>query len=328
MLKVGLIGAGTIGSVHAAAYDGIRGAALAGIADARLEAAQSLARTAGVAAYSSFEALIEAEKPDVVDICLPTHLHKEYTLKAAVQGLHVLCENPIALSADEAKAMIEACREAGVKLMIGQVVRFSPDYVRVRDLVLAGKAGRIGTVRMMREGGLPNGAEGGYHKFGNSGGVVLELALHDLDWLRWTFGDVERVYAKRSQKSVAAHQTGDHCFLSLRMKIGVIAHVSGSWAHPNGFFTFLEVAGREGVLYTAYDEKSMPIRNRVLTDSGVVTTGESPLGVSPYRSEIQHFIDCVANDTTPEVSGEEALESLKIALVALQSAESGKAVTL
>lgn len=328
MLKIGLLGAGTIGVVHAAAYAGIQGARLVGVVDKRVEAAESLAGHANLPAFASFEELVESENPDIVDICLPTHLHMDTTVKAAELGMHVFCEKPIARSANESQKMIKACRKAGVQLMIGHVARFSPDYLLVHDMVIGGKVGRVGTVRMLREGRMPSSEGDWYSDFAKSGGVVLDLALHDMDWLRWTFGEVERVYAKSLKGSNNTKELGDHCFISLRLKNGAIAHITGSWARPQGNSTFLEVAGQNGVLYTECDEASMPICNLIRSNERVVHSAESPLDVNPYQMEIQHFVDCISRGKTVCVTGEDALQSLKVSLAAIRSIKTGQAITL
>lgn len=318
MLKVGLIGAETIGKIHASAYERIHGAKLVGIVDSRQDAAETLGKRLGLPYYTSLEALQTAEQPDILDICTPMDLHKELVMKAAAMGKHVFCEMPIARSKEEATVMIKACRDAGVKFMVGHVLRFFPDYVKAKALVDQQKLGRVGTVRMLRESGMPD------RSVTLSGSVVLESMVHDLDWLRWTFGDVERIYAK----GLRGNKDAELVLLSVRMKNGVIAHITGSWAHYDGVTTFLEVAGREGVMTMKNDESTMPIRNMVRTEGGMERRYESPIGVSPYQAELQHFVNCVQNDSEPEVSGEEALKTLEVGLAALQSLETGKAITL
>jgi UDP-N-acetylglucosamine 3-dehydrogenase len=324
MLKVGLVGAGGIGGVHAAALAGVRGAKLVGIADAREEAARQLGEQAGVAHYSSLEDLVKAENPDIIDICLPTDLHKEYAVRAAELGKHVFCEKPMARSSEEARAMIEACRKAGVKLMIGHVLRFAPEYRTAKQLVDDGRLGRVGTVRLIREGTAP-GWSSWFGDKKRSGGVLLDLAIHDIDWLRWTFGEAERVYSKLAGTEEGL--PGEHAFVSIRMKSGVIAHVTGSWAQADGFRTFLEMAGTGGI--AAFDSaNTSSISTTLRGEERPSHWTESPLEPNGYFHELQHFIDCIAAGTEPLVTGEDAAKSLELALAAIRSAESGQVVTL
>ncbi|MDB4865905.1 MAG: gfo/Idh/MocA family oxidoreductase [Cohnella sp.] len=323
MLKVGLVGAGGIGGVHAQAMAAIRGARLVGVADARVEAAHKLGEQFGVSHYSSLEELVQAENPDIIDICLPTDLHQEFVVRAAELGKHVFCEKPMARSPEEAQQMVEACRQAGVKLMIGHVLRFSPEYRTAKQLVDEGRLGRVGTVRLIREGTAP-GWSSWFGDKRRSGGVLLDLAIHDMDWLRWTFGEAERVYAKMA--SVEQGLPGDHGFVSIRMKSGVIAHVTGSWAQADGFRTFLEIAGTGGV--ATFDSANIhSIRTTLRGEGHPQHSAESPLSSNAYANELQHFIDCVEAGTEPLVNGEDAAKSLQLALAAIRSAESGQVVT-
>ncbi|WP_169306647.1 Gfo/Idh/MocA family protein [Cohnella pontilimi] len=324
MLKVGLVGAGGMGAVHAAALAGMRGAKLVGVVDAREEAARRLVEQAGVAHYTSLDELVSAENPNLIDICLPTDLHKEYAVRAAELGKHVFCEKPMARSSEEAQAMVEACRKAGVKLMIGHVLRFSPEYRTAKQMVEDGRLGRVGTVRMIREGAAP-GWSAWFGDNKRSGGVLLDLAIHDMDWLRWTFGEAERVYAKLAGTEQGL--PGEHAVVSIRMKSGVIAHITGSWAQPDGFRTFLELAGTGGVAkFDSADTYS--IKTTLRGEERLTHQLESPLEPDGYFHELQHFIDCIASGTEPSVNGEDAAQSLELALAAIRSAETGQVVFL
>jgi UDP-N-acetylglucosamine 3-dehydrogenase len=324
MLKIGLIGAGMIGRVHAEAYSSVKGFALTGVVDSNPEAAQKLAQSTGIQAYSSVEELVEQENPDALDICLPTYLHKPFVLEAAKLGKHVFCEKPIAVLREDAQQMYEACRAAGVTFMVGHALRFSPDYIRAKQLVDEGKLGKIGTVRLIRESGMPGWASW-FADPAKSGGVLLDMSIHDLDWLRWTFGEAERVYAKSLPRGEG--MPGDHAIVSIRMKNGAIAHVTGSWAQPDGFRSFLELAGTDGVATLDSDE-ILSIRTAIRQGKETVHSSESPLHISAYTAELQHFVDCIVSGTEPLVNGEEATRSLELCLAAIRSAESGQVVTL
>lgn len=326
MLKIGLIGAGMIGKVHADAYSRISSAKLVGIVDVRKDVAEKAAHSLNVPVFDSLEELIKGEDPDVIDICLPTFLHKEYVVKAAQYGKHVFCEKPIAVSADEAKEMIEACEKAGVKFMVGHMLRFSPDYVKTKQMVVDGAVGKVGTVRMIRESGIPSNWNYRYDNQRGSGSVIKDLIVDDFDWLRWTFGDVERIYAKGLQGREDAQM--DHVFVSVRMKNGIMAHVTGSWAQPEGFSSSLEVAGQSGVISLQSDASTMPIRAMIRTESKVEHSGESPLGKTPYVLELEHFVESILQNTQPSISGQDAIHSLEISLAALKSIETGRAITL
>ncbi|MFC5649365.1 Gfo/Idh/MocA family protein [Paenibacillus solisilvae] len=330
MLKVGIVGAGAMGGVHADAYGRIPGVKVAGIVDVRPDAAETLALRSGTRGYTAWETWMNEEQPDVIDICLPTPMHRDAAITAAsVYGKHVICEKPLAGSLEAAGEMIEACDKAGVLLLVGQVLRFFPDYAKAKSLVDEGAVGTPGTIRTQRLSSCPLGSEGWYRDMNLSGGILLDLLIHDFDWMRWTFGEVERVYAK----SLLARGAGvyDHALVSLRFASGAIGHAVGSWAYPEGFRTQLEVAGDKGILSMNSDEEKT---NRVLLhrqasgETPNVQIPESPLYSSPYEDELRHFVSCITDKRTPIVTGADAFEALRISLAAIESAYSGKAVTL
>ncbi|MBM7565844.1 Gfo/Idh/MocA family protein [Paenibacillus sacheonensis] len=323
MLKIGIIGAGMMGGTHASTYANIYGVELVGVADERVEAAQRLAAEHEARSYGSIEELIQVENPDIIDICLPTDLHKAHVLYAASCGKHVFCEKPIAMSVEDALEMTEACSAAGVTFMIGHALRFSPDYQMAKEIVEEGKLGTIGTVRMIREG-APPGWSAWFKDKSRSGGVIVDLGIHELDWLRSTFGEPLRVYAKIAEEGLP----GEHAFVSIRMKSGVIAHLTASWALPDGFRSFLELAGTEGLMkLDSDDHKPIAVTRRGAGAELPSSSWESPLNRSPYEIELRHFVDCVRTGTEPLVTGTDAAKSLELALAALRSAQTGEVVT-
>ncbi|WP_067924966.1 Gfo/Idh/MocA family protein [Alicyclobacillus shizuokensis] len=327
-LKVAVVGAGTMGTVHSEAYREMADVDLVGILDIRPEAAQRLAARRETAAYTTLNALIQAAQPDVVDVCVPTYLHRQVVEAAAVAGCHVICEKPIARTLADAEAMIRVCQAAGVKLYIAHVVRFFPEYRRAHDLVCDGAVGRVGVVRAMRGGAFPVGWEDWYANVAKCGTVIVDSMIHDFDFLRWCFGEVDRVYAK-SQLGRDMVQS-DHAFVSLRFQNGVIAHVEGTWAYPSGFYTELEMAGAKGLIeFRSQDAIAVhtQIRQSERAHAGVQVP-ESPLVKSPYQLELEHFLECIRRDVQPLVTAEDACKALEISLAALASARAGKPVRL
>jgi UDP-N-acetylglucosamine 3-dehydrogenase len=323
-----LIGAGTMGSVHAHTYQQIQKANLIGIVDSSKEKADKLAEETGTIAFYSFEEAIQSlEDIHMIDICLPTFLHKEYVLKAADLGVPVCCEKPLARTLNEAKEMIDYCNKKEVQLFVGHVVRFFPEYVQGKHKLEQGEIGKAAVVRTTRGGVFPTGWKDWYADFNKSGGLLLDLLIHDFDFLRWCFGEVERVFAK--SLSSRSNERNDYSLVTLRFKSGVIAHVEGTWAHE-GFSSKFEFAGTSGIV--DYDSsKVAPVKlvKRVKTQeaSGVVVP-ESPLNETPFQRELSHFIDCIETGKQPIVTAEDGYKAMEIAFAAKESAESGKPVLL
>ncbi len=193
----------------------------------------------------------EAEHIDIVDVCVPTFLHKSYVMKAADAGKHVICEKPLARSLEDAREMLDYCREKDVRLFVGHVLRFFPEYREAKALVDQGAIGDVAVVRTTRGGGFPMAWNNWYADFQNSGGLVLDMIIHDFDFLRWCFGEVERVYAK--SLFGRGHYGMDYALVTLRFASGVIAHVEGTWAHESFSMKF-ELAGKSGII--DYDSAS------------------------------------------------------------------------
>ena len=330
MLKVAIIGAGTMGKVHTDCYKSIMNIEVAAVCDIQEEKAKALADIHDAKAYVDFDAMLQKEMIDVVDICLPTYLHKEFALKSIGRNKHVFCEKPIALNIEDAKEMIEEAKTKNVKFSVGHVVRFFPAYSNAVQTV---KSGRIGTpklIRTTRTGAYPSwNWQNWYSNYSLSGGPLLDLVIHDFDWIRYNFGDVERVYAKsltgRNLKQL------DHCLVTLRLKNGAIAHVEGSWAYPPGsiFGTTFEIIGTKGQIESD-SRASTPIKKHIKRDNSVDIILESPVFSSeePYTAELQEFIDSIIENKEPEVSGEDAIKAIEISIAAIESAKTGEVVIL
>ena len=194
MLKVGIIGAGGMGNFHAGCYQHIPDVKLSGVYDISVEAARNLAEKYHVTCYQQAQDIMDDREINIINVCLPTPHHREYVVNAARHGKHVFCEKPIATNLNDARLMIQTCRENKVKFMVGHVLRYFPEYRKAKELVDNGKVGRPGVVHCSRIAAFPKIPW--YADYEASGGVALDFIIHDFDFLRWCFGPVERVYAK------------------------------------------------------------------------------------------------------------------------------------
>ncbi|MFA5467459.1 MAG: Gfo/Idh/MocA family oxidoreductase [Sphaerochaetaceae bacterium] len=231
MLKIGIFGAGFIGSQHAASYKEIKDAQLVAIVDNNREAGEKLAKEFGVAYYNSAEELFESEKVDIVDICLPTFLHEQYVTMAFEKGAHVLCEKPFALSYESAKKMVEAAEKAQKTLMVGQVIRFWPEYVVAKEVVDKGELGTIKMVTMSRMAQHPDWST--WHRDPQkSGGGLFDLHVHDIDYLCYLFGEVDQIYAIGEKDK---NGCWNHVLTSLTFKSGERAAAEGAFEMTDNY---------------------------------------------------------------------------------------------
>jgi UDP-N-acetylglucosamine 3-dehydrogenase len=323
-MKVGIVGAGFIGAIHLSAYANMPEVEVVGVADALPEIAATGAAVVGARAYSSYEDLVSAEEVEIVDICLPTAYHRDLALKAAREGKHVIVEKPLARTLEDAEAIIEAFSGDAGQLFVGHVVRFFPEYAKIKAMVDAGDLGTVGVARTSRRSPFLTGWNDWYADWRISGGILLDLVIHDFDFLRWALGEVERVYAK----GVLGREYNrlDYALVTLRFASGAIAHVEGQWGYPGPFNYSIEVAGSRALVSI---DSTEPAPVQLL--GGATGSGESPdvvTGKSPFQTELEHFIRCIATGEKPAVDARDAYEALRIGLAATESVMTGRPVTL
>lgn len=327
MLRVGIVGAGFMGALHAAGWANTP-ARLAAVYSNYPEQTRRFAHEHNTTASDSLDALIQAV--DVVDICTPTHLHHEITLKAAAAGKHVICEKPLARTAEQAESMIAACQQADVALLVAHVVRFFPEYAQAKTIVDQGELGRIGVVRLRRVSALPVWSQDNWlMDFDKSGGMMLDLMVHDFDYARWVAGEVESVFARNAAHTMPG-VARDYALVILRHTSGALSHVEGGWAYPPGMFrTALEIAGENGLIeHPSGSSAPLGIHLAQTGDRPAAGVPTSPLSEDPYTTEIKHFYEVIVHHVEPRVTAADGLAALRIGLAAIESAQTGQRVTL
>ncbi len=324
MPNVAVIGAGAMGAVQARACAGLSDVTVSWIADQDLARAKAVAAELGARATTDNAEAIAGDV-DAVIIVVPTPFHRPVTELAAAHGKHVFCEKPIARSIEDAEAMLAACDRAGVRLMIGHVVRFFPEFVKIRELLQAGTLGQIGVVRASRVNARPPGERNWFRDLAASGGLVVDLMIHDLDTLRWYFGDVERVFAQ-GLSYTPYQSTCDYTLAVVRFANGVIAHVEGSWAHGT-WRTAMEIAGEHGIIRHS-GEETAPIRveRPGPTFHEPLIGRQGAMSDSPYQAELRHFFDRLADGAPFLTDGREGIRALEVALAVLASVRTGRTI--
>ncbi|MGI6527654.1 MAG: Gfo/Idh/MocA family protein [Caldicoprobacterales bacterium] len=333
MLKAGLIGGGFIGLVHAEAYKNSSKAKLAAVADLNEEAGRKLAEKYGCKYYKDAEEMLQKEELDFIDICVPTFAHEKMVLLGAKYKVHVLCEKPITLSLDSMDRMIDATKSAGVKFMVAQVIRFWPEYVKIKEMYDRGDFGRIKMVYANRLAQFP--AWMGWNTDPKrSGGGLFDLHLHDVDVARYMFGEADSVYATGYKSDTGCW---NHVVTSLTFKNGVKCAIEGAYEMTDAYpFTMtFRVVGQDvtadyqlGAGMNLEDPSSY---RRALMR---YETGKDPVKVDvderdAYQIEIDYFADCIAEGKEPDlVPVEQSRDVVRILLAAIESLETGQAVKL
>jgi len=309
-----------MGNVHARHYRRMRDVELF-FYDPDEGQAETFVQRHQVGAAPSPEDLIA--RCDLIDLCLPTPLHLRYGLAALAAGKPVLIEKPIANCLEDGVKLVEAADKAGVPLMPGHVIRFFREYSTGNRMVKRGDVGMPAAVRVRRGGGAPKGLNAWFMDHSKSGGILIDLGIHDFDWLRWTLGEVKHLYSR----SIGA-KTGqglDYALTTMTFDSGCVAHAEATWMDPGGSRATYEVCGDKGMIQ--YDSRNTATLRTTVAGKGFVA--ESPMLGSddPYYNQLRAFIEAATKHEAPPVTGHDALMALSIAIAARESALAGKVVT-
>lgn len=323
-VRFAIVGTGGMGGTHARNLAGSPEADVTWLVDIDIDRAQNLADDIGGKVTADIDEALTSDDVDVVLIALPTGLHRMGVEKAAEYRKHVFCEKPIARTNEDAEAMVRICEEVGVTLMVGHVVRFFSEYMRIKEELDAGTLGDVAMVRGSRLNPPVMERSPWFADVEKSGGVVLDLMIHEIDTFRWYFGDVERLYA-HGLSFTDWHTKRDHAIASIRFRNGVIAHCEASWAH-SAFRTSIEVAGSKGLIrQSSFDgatlsfEPSTGIEYQGLGQQSKAFTHMRPTHEPPHLRELLVFIDCLRTGNPVPVDGEEARKTLAVANAVLDS---------
>jgi UDP-N-acetylglucosamine 3-dehydrogenase len=297
--RVAVIGAGVMGSNHARVLRDLPGATLVGIVDPSAERRTYAADVIGCRTFAHLDDAI-AEGVDAATIAAPTRLHHEISLACIGQGIHVLVEKPIAATVAEGQEIIEAARRAGVTLMVGHIERFNPAVAAIKQAI---RDEEIFSICITRVGPFPP-------RMSNVG-VVIDLAVHDIDLIRWFTGsDIVEV---QSQVSNAVAEREDIALLQFRTASGVLAHIETNWLTP---FKARNVTVATREKYVVGD-----LLTRQVTEcfgfkpDGSYSMRHLAVGYDePLRAELTAFLQAVSSGGVPAVTGEEGVASLEIAI--------------
>lgn len=331
-MRVGVLGTGGMGGVHANQYKKMPNVELHAFDVDSAKLAEYVKKWEAHPAKSVDDLISKAA---IVDVCLPTDLHLDIGSKAIAAGRAVFMEKPMARTLEEATQLMHAAEMAKIPMMVGQVVRFFPEFRKGKEIVESGGVGKPAAARTRRGGGAPKGADGWFMDHSRSGGVLIDLAIHDFDWLRWTLGEVKSLYSR----SLGA-KTGkgpDYALTTLSFDSGAVAHVESTWMDPSGFRVAFEVCGSGGMI--EYDSRLAATLRASFAEAPGSSTDprdapkpragpEAPLSPTddPYYKELRSFVDAVNNKQAPPVSAYDGWMALSIALSALDSAKTGRVV--
>ncbi|MCE9603490.1 MAG: Gfo/Idh/MocA family oxidoreductase [Planctomycetia bacterium] len=340
-VPVGIIGSGFISAIHAESLRACSQAKLVAVASPTPGKADEFAKRFDIPqAFTDYRELLAQPEIRMVVVGVPNDLHCRVVLDAAAAGKHVVIEKPLCLSLDEADRMIAACRKAGVKLMYGEELCFAPKYVRLKQLLDSGALGKPTLLKQSEKHDGPHAAHF-WDVERSGGGVTMDMGCHAIEFFRWMLGrpPIKSVYAQMNTQVHADKTRGDdNAILILEFAGGVVALAEESWTKHGGMDDRAEVHGSGGVAYAdLLQGNSIKTYSAGGYDYAVEKAG-STQGWSftmyeeawnyGFPQEMAHFVDCVQNDKTPLVTGEDARAVLEVLFAAYESARTGRKVEL
>ena len=332
-IGVGIVGAGYQGSTHAMAYSAIPEARIVAICDVREERAKVLAKEYGADWYSDYQQFLKRRDIDAVSICTPNALHAAQTILAAEAGKHILVEKPMATSLEDCDRMIQACKDAGVKLMVAHSHRFWPANVKAKRLIEEGEIGRIVAAYDSVVGGgfkppetlSPDERAKWMQDRASGGGAILFNGIHIIDRLRWWVGsDIVTVFAKVGNLvyNSSVDEYGN-AFLLFKNDASAVMTVSMATSQS---YCVAELIGTKGILEVkTYEQVRLgkPERWEIVHTFDPQTERKRT-----FVAEVREFVSSILENREPPIPGEEGRANVEVALAILKSSETGKTVEL
>lgn len=323
--RVGVIGVGSMGQNHARVYSEI--ADLRGVADPDVKKAGAVFNRLQVDYFPDYHALLK-EDLDAVSVCVPSHLHSKVAMDVIRAGVDVLVEKPLAPSVSAAQKIVEAADRAGVVLAVGHLERHNPAIALVERQLGAGDYGDLITLAARRVSSFPTRVR--------DVGVILDLAVHDIDIMRYLVGArVDSVYALSGRRMHDRFE--DHANLLLRFTNGVHGFIEVNWLTPTKVRR-LALTCQKSFVEVDYTEQSVTVSSTTLGRYDSFNLYQIPLEhhvrrvhvrkEEPLRLELKDFLDASKKKRAPLVSGRDAVETLRVAEAAVLSHQLGHAISL
>jgi len=315
MVNIAVIGTGAMGKHHVRIYSELNSTDLVAISDLDENNGKMLAEKYSCKFYKDFKEMLDKEDIDAVSIVVPTKHHKGVAIYCADKGKHILLEKPISDNINDAEAIIDVCRRNNVTLLIGHIERFNPAIIELKKQISSGSLGKITSMISKRVGLFPSRIK--------DADVVVDLAVHDIDIFNYI---LERTPEKISSNlgNALIDDRPDYANILLKYD-GASAFIEVNWTTPIKIRT-LSITGTKGYVELDYITQDLVMYETNIEkefDSFgdfVVKFGEAKHRMievkksEPLKNELTHFIDCVERGIKPKVTGEDALEALKVCL--------------
>jgi len=307
-MRVGVIGVGAMGVHHVRIYSGMDKVELVGIADVNEKKVKEIAKQYNTFGCTDYRELLKKDL-DAVSIVVPTTLHKKVALDAIEHNINLLVEKPIADSIENAKEIINAGQDSGIKMLVGHIERFNPAVAKLKEILEKGLLGEVVSISAKRVGP--------YNPRIRDVGIIIDLGVHDIDIISYLYGTrALEVYAIAG-KSI--HSYEDRASVILYFGGNKAGVIDTNWLTPHKVRK-LTVIGLEGVACLDYLDQTLQIHDKEWIRNAKIEKEE------PLARELRHFVHIIENNENPLVSGEDGLYALSVALSAIKSYKKNKII--
>ena len=338
MLRVGVVGFGFMGRMHYANWSKCENASVVAICDAdpnalknkdgsagNIEGADEKIDFDGLELYGDVSDMLAKANLDAVSITLPTFLHTKFSIMSLEAGVHVLCEKPMALDVEQCRRMIAFAEKSGKILQIGHCIRFWPEYARTKEIIESGKYGNIIAATFTRLGSAPTwGADDWFANDDRSGGVALDLHIHDSDFVQYLFGMPKSVQTFGNPASGKGLKYITTCYSFDDDKL---VTAEGSWAMTGSFgfeMSFNIVMEKATIVFDCSRQPSF----KVCPADGDVFTPDIAKG-DGYSLEIEHFAGLANGEKLPEViTLDQSLNSIRLVKAEIESIQKKSEISI
>jgi inositol 2-dehydrogenase len=327
-LNIGLVGAGRMGIAYARYLSTrVPGATLYAVADVRPEAAEAVRAECGaVQAYADFNDLVNDRAVDAVVVMTPTKLHLDVVLAAAAARKPIFCEKPLSLALADAVAMRDAVTRSGVFFQLGFMRRFDAGYVAAKRQIEAGAIGKPCVFKSTSKDKERPSVD--YLLPENSGGLFIDMGIHDFDLARWFIGEVASVYSTGGVLAYPEMQgigDWDNAIGTLRFRNGCIGSVTLSRNGVYGYGIHTEIVGTEGTIQIGYDRETAILVMKKDVISHDTIPGFYERFEQAYLTQLQDFVDNLQQGRPSPIGCDDGIGAQRIALAATRSVHSGRA---
>lgn len=330
-LRAAVIGVGAMGRNHARVYSELDDTELVAVADVNSKTSKNVAEDFRCDAYKEYKKMLKGEDIDLISIAVPTKYHKEVALNCIELGIPTLVEKPIADTEENAREIIQKAEENNIKLMVGHIERFNPAVIELKKRLDKNELGKIFEIKAIRVGPFPNRVR--------DVGVVIDLAVHDIDIMRYLTGsEVKRLYAETEHRIHTRHE--DLLSGLIKFKNNVIGVLSVNWLTPEKIRE-ISITGEKGMFLVKYLSQELYFYENIEASRGRYTYSDILMGVTegdiiniriqkkePLKAELESWVECVKKDKKPLVSGEDGLKALKLAQKLIESTVKEKVIVL